>query len=90
MLEKEVANILAIKELHAKIESGGKVYMNCKEDYKAYFAEVSKFLKMSYFCKLCGIQQQHLSTFVKTDYLAIMSLDKCVKLYNCIQENAKI
>lgn len=90
MEEKEIVNLLALQEYSAKIKAGGYIYMNCKEDYRAYFAEVSKFLKMSYFCKLCGIQQQHLSTFIKTDYSAIMSVDKCRKLYDCIQEYAKI
>lgn len=64
--------------------------MNCKDDYRSYFAEVSKFLKMKYYCDMVGIQPSHLSTFLRTNYTSIMSLDKCRKLYECIQAETKI
>lgn len=87
---KKLANIVAIEKLSDKIKSGGYIYVNCKEDYKAYFAEVSKFLKMKYYCDKVGIKSSHLSTFMNTDYLAIMSIEKCQRLYNCIQEETRI
>lgn len=57
-----------------------------KEFYRNFFAQVSPFVKLNYFCKRVGVRQPHLSLFIKDKaYDMFMSVENLELLYNAIK-----
>lgn len=59
-----------------------------KNDYRAFFANVKPFIKMSYFADLVGISRTSISRFLKGEQFDYeMSLESCNRLYVAIIEH---
>lgn len=60
--------------------------MRSKQEFRAYFAECKKYVKISVLAKEIGISQSNLSYFMKDSaYDALISLEKLISLENHIQ-----
>lgn len=54
-----------------------------KTEYREYFAECKKLIKLSYVCKMCGIPQSHLAGFMG-GYDYALSIDKLEIIRNTL------
>ena len=58
-----------------------------KKDYRAFFAECKKYVKLTPICKECGINQSALSRFMMGQaYDYVVSLESLQRLYAHLQE----
>lgn len=67
------------------IQKGEFVYMR-KCDYRSYFANVKKYVKLTPLCKEIGVSQSALSRFLMGDaYDYVISIETLNKLYQHLQ-----
>lgn len=64
-----------------------------KSDYRSFFANVKPFIKLNYFCKVCGVHPVNLSRFMKgSEWDYEISDEKLQDLYlsicNCLEKIA--
>ncbi len=58
-----------------------------KAEYREYFAECKKMLKLNYFLKLCNISNSNFSYFLKSsNYDFMISIEKLEQLEKCIDD----
>lgn len=58
-----------------------------KYDYRSYFANVKRYIKLTPLCKECGVSQSALSRFIKGEaYDYVISIESLDKLYKHIRE----
>lgn len=58
-----------------------------KYDYRSYFAECKKYIKLTPLCKECGVSQSALSRFMMGEaYDYVISLESLERLKNHIQD----
>lgn len=58
-----------------------------KYDYRSYFANVKRYIKLTPLCKECGVSQSALSRFMMGDaYDYVISLESLDRLYKHIRE----
>lgn len=55
-----------------------------KAEYRQYFAECRKYVKLTVIAKENGIHVSNLSHFINDGVDFLMSLEMCEKLYNAI------
>lgn len=55
-----------------------------KAEYRQYFAECRKYVKLTVIAKENGIHVSNLSHFINDEVDFLMSLEMCEKLYNAI------